>query len=153
MIPGPRSRIADTLRTAAPPAFIALVIAILLRFPPTQYSFYPQCPSTSSFIFNVRVAEARAPSLPYCADTSLKRCNSTHSSQCCFLSLQLMESAATGDSCDTERFAGLSRRLLCSTLHSASPPFLRSFAIFPFTCSSQDVKRPQHQPGPQEYSA
>ncbi len=44
MIFRPRSRIADTLRTAAPPAIIALVIAILLRFPPDQYSFYPQCP-------------------------------------------------------------------------------------------------------------
>jgi len=44
MILRPRSRIADTLRTAAPPAIIALVIAILLRFPPDQYSFYPQCP-------------------------------------------------------------------------------------------------------------
>jgi hypothetical protein len=44
MILWPRGRIADTLRTAAPPAIIALVIAILLRCPPDQYSFYPQCP-------------------------------------------------------------------------------------------------------------
>ena len=44
MILWPRSRIADTLRTAAPPAVIALAIIILLRFPPDQYSFYPQCP-------------------------------------------------------------------------------------------------------------
>ena len=44
MILRPRSRIADTLHTAAPPAAIALAIIILLRFPPDQYSFYPQCP-------------------------------------------------------------------------------------------------------------
>jgi hypothetical protein len=44
MILRPRSRIADTLRTATPPAVIALAIVILLRFPPDQYSFYPQCP-------------------------------------------------------------------------------------------------------------
>ena len=44
MILRPRSRIADTLRTAAPPTILALVITILLRFPPDQYSFYPQCP-------------------------------------------------------------------------------------------------------------
>ena len=44
MILRPRSRIADTLRTAAPPAAIALAIIILLRFPPDQYNFYPQCP-------------------------------------------------------------------------------------------------------------
>ena len=37
-------RIATILRTAAPPAGIALGAAVLLRFPPTQYSFYPQCP-------------------------------------------------------------------------------------------------------------
>jgi hypothetical protein len=44
MILSPRSRIADTLRTAAPPAVMALLITILLHFPPTQYSFYPRCP-------------------------------------------------------------------------------------------------------------
>ena len=44
MILRPSSRIADTLRTAAPPAVITLAIIILLRFPPDQYSFYPQCP-------------------------------------------------------------------------------------------------------------
>jgi hypothetical protein len=40
----PGSRMQDTFRAAAPPALIALAIAILLRFPPAQYSFYPQCP-------------------------------------------------------------------------------------------------------------
>jgi hypothetical protein len=44
MILWPRSRIADTLRGAAPSAVIALAIIILFRFPPDQYSFYPQCP-------------------------------------------------------------------------------------------------------------
>jgi hypothetical protein len=42
-----RKRIADALHTAAPPAVIAviaLVILVLLRFPPGQYNFYPQCP-------------------------------------------------------------------------------------------------------------
>jgi len=40
----PRSRIQDTWRAAAPPALIALVVVVLLRLPPAQYSFYPQCP-------------------------------------------------------------------------------------------------------------
>jgi Protein of unknown function (DUF2752) len=40
----PRSRMQDTLRAAAPPAVVSLAIAVLLRFPPAQYSFYPQCP-------------------------------------------------------------------------------------------------------------
>src|SRR5437879_3830667 len=44
-----RSRLADTLRAAAPPAIIALAIAILLRFPPAQYSFYPRCPIRELF--------------------------------------------------------------------------------------------------------
>jgi hypothetical protein len=44
MIPAPRSRTADTLRAAMPPAIIALAVILLLRFPPAQYSFYPQCP-------------------------------------------------------------------------------------------------------------
>ncbi|WP_348267976.1 DUF2752 domain-containing protein [Edaphobacter paludis] len=39
-----RSRIADTLRAATPLVIIALASVILLRFPPEQYSFYPQCP-------------------------------------------------------------------------------------------------------------
>jgi hypothetical protein len=39
-----RSRIATTLRAAAPPAIITLAATILILFPPTRYSFYPQCP-------------------------------------------------------------------------------------------------------------
>jgi hypothetical protein len=35
---------ATTLRAAAPLMLIAAVAAVLLRFPPEQYSFYPQCP-------------------------------------------------------------------------------------------------------------
>jgi hypothetical protein len=37
-------RIADILRTAVPPAILALAAILLLRFPPAQYSFYPRCP-------------------------------------------------------------------------------------------------------------
>jgi hypothetical protein len=44
MIPTARSRTADTLRAAAPPAIVALATMILLRFPPAQHSFYPRCP-------------------------------------------------------------------------------------------------------------
>jgi hypothetical protein len=44
MISAPRSRTADTLRAAVPPAIIAAVAILLLRFPPAQYSFYPRCP-------------------------------------------------------------------------------------------------------------
>src|ERR1700679_1874533 len=40
----PCGAIANTLRAAPPPAVIAFAAAILLRFPPTQYSLYPQCP-------------------------------------------------------------------------------------------------------------
>ncbi|MBS1820807.1 MAG: DUF2752 domain-containing protein [Acidobacteria bacterium] len=38
------SRAALLLRAAVPVALLAFVAAILLRFPPAQYSFYPQCP-------------------------------------------------------------------------------------------------------------
>jgi hypothetical protein len=41
---GKRSRTANLLRAAAPLTVVALAAAILLRFPPGQYSFYPQCP-------------------------------------------------------------------------------------------------------------
>jgi hypothetical protein len=44
MIPVTRHRIATILRAAAPPAVITLAAAVLLRFPPAQNSFYPQCP-------------------------------------------------------------------------------------------------------------
>lgn len=39
-----RSRIANKLRAAAPPALVALAAIILLCFPPAQNTFYPQCP-------------------------------------------------------------------------------------------------------------
>jgi hypothetical protein len=39
-----RSRIAAVVRAAAPLACVVLAAAVLLRFPPGQYSFYPQCP-------------------------------------------------------------------------------------------------------------
>jgi hypothetical protein len=39
-----RSRIAALLRAAAPLAVVVLGAAVLLRFPPGEYSFYPQCP-------------------------------------------------------------------------------------------------------------
>ncbi len=42
-------RLADSLRAAAPPALVALAVTILLRFPPAQYSFYPQCPIRELF--------------------------------------------------------------------------------------------------------
>ena len=44
MIHTARSRTADILRPAVPPAIIALAAIILLRFPPAQHSFYPRCP-------------------------------------------------------------------------------------------------------------
>ena len=39
-----RSRIAALLRAAVPLVVAAGAVAVLLRFPPGQYSFYPQCP-------------------------------------------------------------------------------------------------------------
>jgi len=44
MIPRVRSRIATTLRAAAPLAPIAATVVVLRRFPPAQSSFYPECP-------------------------------------------------------------------------------------------------------------
>src|SRR5271155_1014788 len=44
MTPATRSSIAHTSRAAAPVALIIFTAVILLRFPPTQFSFYPQCP-------------------------------------------------------------------------------------------------------------
>jgi len=44
MILWTRSRIANVSRAAAPPAVIVFAAAVLLRFPPTQYNFYPLCP-------------------------------------------------------------------------------------------------------------
>jgi Protein of unknown function (DUF2752) len=39
-----RSRLAAITRAAAPPAAVALAAAILLRYPPSHNTFYPQCP-------------------------------------------------------------------------------------------------------------
>jgi hypothetical protein len=44
MIHTARSRIADIWRATTPPAIVALAAILLLRFPPAQHSFYPQCP-------------------------------------------------------------------------------------------------------------
>jgi hypothetical protein len=44
MRPSPRGRVAGVLRAATPLAAIAFAAAILLRFPPERYGFYPQCP-------------------------------------------------------------------------------------------------------------
>ena len=44
MILRTRSRTADILRAALPPATVALVTVLVLGFPPAQYNFYPQCP-------------------------------------------------------------------------------------------------------------
>jgi hypothetical protein len=44
MIPATPCRIANLARAAAPPFLIALAATVLLLFPPTQNSFYPQCP-------------------------------------------------------------------------------------------------------------
>jgi len=37
-------RLDSALRAAAPLVLVAGAAAVLLRFPPAQYSFYPQCP-------------------------------------------------------------------------------------------------------------
>ena len=39
-----RTRIAVMVRAAAPPAILILTAALLMHFPPAQYSFYPRCP-------------------------------------------------------------------------------------------------------------
>lgn len=44
MKPLHRGRVTSVLRAAMPLAAIAFGAAILLRFPPEHYSFYPQCP-------------------------------------------------------------------------------------------------------------
>ena len=50
MTPAVRSRIAATVRAAAPPALITLAVTTtLLLFPPEQYSFYPRCPINELF--------------------------------------------------------------------------------------------------------
>jgi len=44
MIAATSSRFANLARAAAPASALLAAITILLRFPPEQYSFYPQCP-------------------------------------------------------------------------------------------------------------
>ncbi|HEY8997297.1 MAG TPA: DUF2752 domain-containing protein [Edaphobacter sp.] len=44
-----RSRLALITRAAAPVLAATFVAAILLRFPPSQYSFYPRCPIHETF--------------------------------------------------------------------------------------------------------
>jgi Protein of unknown function (DUF2752) len=44
MIPAGRSRTEHILLATVPPAITALAATLLLRFPPAQSSFYPQCP-------------------------------------------------------------------------------------------------------------
>jgi Protein of unknown function (DUF2752) len=44
MIRWPQRRIATTVRAATPLTLVAAAAAVLLRFPPTQSAFYPQCP-------------------------------------------------------------------------------------------------------------
>ena len=39
-----RSRLAQVLRATTPLVAVAFAAGVLVRFPPTQYSFYPQCP-------------------------------------------------------------------------------------------------------------
>ena len=48
MISSLQSRAANISRAAAPLILISLTASILLLFPPTRYSFYPQCPVYSS---------------------------------------------------------------------------------------------------------
>jgi hypothetical protein len=43
------SQAANFLRAATPPAALAFAFAILLRFPPWRYSFYPKCPFNEFF--------------------------------------------------------------------------------------------------------
>lgn len=44
-----QGRIASIARAVAPIAVAACAAAVLLRFPPDQYSFYPQCPVYALF--------------------------------------------------------------------------------------------------------
>jgi hypothetical protein len=39
-----RTGVVTIARAVVPPAIVALAFLLLLRFPPAQYSFYPQCP-------------------------------------------------------------------------------------------------------------
>jgi hypothetical protein len=49
MIPSTQSRIATSVRAAAPVALLAAGASLLLRFPPAQSEFYPRCPIYSAF--------------------------------------------------------------------------------------------------------
>ena len=44
MIRSAQDRVAATLRAAAPVALLTAGAAVLLRFPPEDSTFYPQCP-------------------------------------------------------------------------------------------------------------
>ena len=44
MSPAMRMHGGLALRAVAPVAMVALAVAVLLRFPPAEYGFYPQCP-------------------------------------------------------------------------------------------------------------
>ena len=44
MIPTTRSRVSLIARAATPLALLGAAIALLRRFPPDQYRFYPRCP-------------------------------------------------------------------------------------------------------------
>jgi hypothetical protein len=43
-IPWRRIRVASIARAAAPLVILSLATTVLLLFPPTRFSFYPQCP-------------------------------------------------------------------------------------------------------------
>jgi hypothetical protein len=49
MISSAQGRIATAVRAAAAVAGLAAAAAVLLRFPPAQSAFYPQCPIYSAF--------------------------------------------------------------------------------------------------------
>lgn len=44
-----RDSIAEIARAAGPAVGVACAVAVLLRFPPGQYNFYPQCPIYAMF--------------------------------------------------------------------------------------------------------
>ena len=49
MNPSAQSRVATRLRATAPLALLAAGAVVLLRFPPAQSAFYPQCPIYAAF--------------------------------------------------------------------------------------------------------
>jgi Protein of unknown function (DUF2752) len=49
MIHRSRGRLATVMRGASPLALMATTAAVLLRFPPAQSAFYPQCPIYAAF--------------------------------------------------------------------------------------------------------